>query len=192
MRGQVLIAASALVAAVMAAPQQAAAQQYPSYHDEHVAQQQYCARQANQRTGLGAVIGGLAGAVLGSQVAARGHRTDGSVVGGVAGAAAGAMIGRGNSQRQCQQGAVQGSYDPYYGQPQQQYPQQGGYQQQPYGDDSGLYGGPYQQSSYGRDYGRRNNDCRMGEIITRDPYGREVRDNVMMCRASDGQWYPQG
>lgn len=186
MRGQVLIAASALVAAVIAAPQQAAAQQYPSYHDAHVAQQQYCGQRSNQNTALGAAIGGIAGAVLGSQVSARGHRTDGSLVGGVAGAAVGAMIGRSNSQ-QCRNAPVQGSYDPYYG---QQQPQYGGYQQQqPYGNDD-LYGGPYQQSSYGNEYGGRG-DCRMGEVITRDPYGREYRDNVMMCRGRDGQWYPQ-
>ena len=41
MRGQGLIAASALAAALACAPQ-AGAQQYRSYHDEHVSQQQQC------------------------------------------------------------------------------------------------------------------------------------------------------
>lgn len=189
MRGQAFVAAAALSAALIAAPN-ASAQQYPSYHDAHVAQQQYCAQRANQNTALGAAIGGIAGAVLGSQVAARGHRTDGSVLGGVVGAAAGAMIGRSNAQRNCANQPVQGAYDPYYGQPYGQQPQYGGYQEPYRGDNSGLYGGPgYQQSSYGYGYGR-NNDCRMGEQIVRDPYGREYREEVLMCRASDGQWYP--
>jgi hypothetical protein len=189
MRGQALVAASAMAAVLLAAPQ-AAAQQYPSYHDAHVAQQNYCAQRANNNTALGAAIGGIAGAVLGSQVAARGHRTDGSILGGVVGAVAGGMIGRSNAQRQCAT-QPQGAYDPYYGQPQQQYGHDQ-YRNDGYYNDDELYGGPYQESGY---YGASDpyrGDCRMGEVITRDPYGREYRDNVMMCRGRDGQWRPQG
>src|SRR4030095_14213831 len=42
----------------------------------------------------GAVIGGLAGAVLGSQVAGRGDRTEGAVIGGLAGVLLGNVVGR--------------------------------------------------------------------------------------------------
>ena len=88
------------------------------------------------------------------------------------------MIGR-NSAR-CAT-VPQGSYDPYSGRPY-------GQQSAPYyGDNSGLEGGPYRESSY---YGepRRAADCRMGQVITRDPYGREVYEDVEMCRGSDGVW----
>lgn len=174
MRGQALFAAALCGAALLAAPQ-ASAQSYGSYHNEHVARHEQCRDSRNNRTAAGAAIGGVAGAVLGSQVAARGHRTDGSVLGAVVGAVAGGMIGR-QTANNCDQ-RVQGAYDPYYGQP------------SGYGDDSGLYGGPYRQTGYGNsNYGR---DCRMGEVITRDPYGREYREDVWMCRANDGQWYPE-
>jgi hypothetical protein len=52
-----------------------------------------CQREANGRGIGGALIGGGMGAVVGSQMAASGHRTDGSVLGGVLGAVAGAVIG---------------------------------------------------------------------------------------------------
>jgi hypothetical protein len=52
-----------------------------------------CQREANSRGLTGALIGGGAGAVLGSQVSANHHRTDGSILGGVVGAIAGAAIG---------------------------------------------------------------------------------------------------
>jgi hypothetical protein len=31
----------------------------------------------------------------------------------------------------------------------------------------------------------------MGEVITRDPYGREYREEVWMCRGADGAWRPE-
>ncbi|MDX2275958.1 MAG: glycine zipper 2TM domain-containing protein [Hyphomonadaceae bacterium] len=179
MRIKAFVAAAALMAGMMAAPQQAAAQSYPSYGDAHAAQQYQCQTSRNNRTMGGAAIGAVAGAVLGSQVSGRGHRTDGSVLGAVVGAVAGGMIGRQTAQPTCNL-PPQGSYEPYYGQP----------YQQPYGDNSGLYGGPYQNSSYG--YGDSYQDCRMGERIVRDPYGREYREPVRMCRSPDGSWYPQG
>lgn len=190
MRGQAFVAAAALLSAfVVAAPQQAAAQQYGSYHEAHVAQQQYCNQATNGRTAAGAAIGGVAGAVLGSQVSGRGHRTDGSVLGAVVGAVAGGMIGRSTANQQCAN-QVQGQYEPYYGQPANGQYGNNGYNQ-PYGRDDDLYGGPYQQSGYG--YGNNGRgDCRMGEQILRDPYGREYREDVMMCRDRNGNWYPQG
>lgn len=187
MRGQAFVAAAALAAALMATAQPAAAQGYPTYHDEHVSTQQQCQRQRSQNTVAGAALGGLAGAALGSNVAARRHRSDGGILGAVVGAFAGAAIA--NSNTRCAQ-VPQGSYDPYYGQSYQQYPN--GYGQNPYygSDDSGLEGGPYRESGY---YGESDNyeDCQMGQVITRDPYGREYRENVEMCRGADGVWRPR-
>ena len=178
MRGQVLIASAlAMAFATVASP--ASAQQYGSYHDQHVANQQQCAQSRQNRTVGGAVIGGLAGALLGREVADRGVRGEGALLGAVVGATAGGMVGR--STARCNQ-VPQGSYDPYANQ--SQYPNDGYYR-----DDSGLEGGPYRQSDYRGGYGY--NDCRMGEVITRDPYGREYRENVEMCRGSDGVWRPR-
>ena len=142
MRGQALIAAATMAAALLGAAQPAAAQ-YGSYHEQHVSNHYQCQQSRNNRTAGGAVIGGILG-------------------------------------------AVQGSYDPYTGQ-YRRYEDNDPY----YRDDSGLEGGPYRESGYGYgddDYGR---DCRMGQIITRDPYGREYHENVMMCRGGDGVWRPR-
>ena len=206
MRGQKFLAAGALMTAALLTAGPASAQQYSTYHDANLAQQQNCQLQRNNRTTGGAVIGAITGAVLGSQVAARGHRTDGSVLGGVVGAVAGAAIGRGGAQ--CGQ-VAQGAYDPYTGRANgPAYSGGRAYDpyanQQPanrgYDDGSGLYGGPYdaprpQRSSYGgrrSGNGERRGDCRWGEMITRDPDGYEMRESVYMCRGRDGAWRPQG
>jgi hypothetical protein len=52
-----------------------------------------CRREANNRGIVGALLGAGIGATVGSQVAARGHRTDGSVLGGALGALGGAAVG---------------------------------------------------------------------------------------------------
>lgn len=185
MRGPVFLAA-AVAAASLSVVQPAAAQNYSSYHDAHVAQQQYCQQQRNQNRVTGALLGGVLGAVLGSQVAARGHRSDGSLVGGAVGAAAGAAIGNSNANRNCAAARPdQRAYDPYYGQPYGQA-QYGGYQDGPY-DNSGLAGGPYGDRGY-----RDDGQCRWGEQVMRDPDGYEVREQVYMCRGRDGVWRVQG
>jgi hypothetical protein len=53
-----------------------------------------CQQHKHNSGTTGAVIGGLAGAVLGSNVAGHGAKTEGSIIGGVAGAALGNSIGR--------------------------------------------------------------------------------------------------
>jgi uncharacterized protein YcfJ len=176
MKRQALFAASAF--ALMSIAQPATAQQYGSYHDEHVAAQQ-CQQSRNNRTVGGAIIGGLAGAILGHNVAGgRGSRDEGRALGAVVGAVAGGAIGRNSANCSTQ---VQGSYDPYYGQA--QYP------------DDGYYGGRDDEYYGDDDYAYRNEDsyrgdCRPGEVITRDRYGREYRERVTMCRDRDGVWRP--
>jgi uncharacterized protein YcfJ len=174
-----LLAAAAVATALMAFAQPAAAQQYRSYHDEHVSTQQQCQTSRNNRTTGGAVIGGVLGALLGREVADRGVRGEGAGLGAVVGAVAGGAIGR--STARCDQ--VQGQYD-RYGRPV-------GYGQQPYygaqddyGQDDDLYGGRYEDGYYRGD----DRDCRMGERITRDPYGRQYSQEVLMCRGRDGVW----
>ncbi len=177
MRGQVFVAATAMAAALMSV-QPASAQQYRTYHDEHVANHYQCQQSRNNRTAGGAVIGGILGAVLGHNAAgSRSTRDEGRVLGAVVGAVAGGAIGR-NTAR-CDQ-VPQGAYDPYYG---QSY-SQSGYNEPYYGDDD-LYGGPYGDGYYGNDY---NRDCRVREEVRRDRYGRRYVEEVYMCRGRDGVW----
>ena len=170
MRGQALFAASAF--AMMAFVQPASAQSYPSYHDEHVELQRQCAQSRQNRTVGGAIIGGLAGALLGREVADRGVRGEGAALGAVVGAAAGAGIGR--STAACDR-VPQGSYDPYYGEPNR---------------DDDYYQGGYRDSAYRGGGYSDDRDCRMGEVITRDRRGREYREEALLCRGDDGRWYP--
>ncbi|MES1201998.1 MAG: glycine zipper domain-containing protein [Pseudomonadota bacterium] len=191
MRGQVLLAAAFAVTSLGVA-QPAAAQNYRNYNDAYVAQSQDCQQSRTNRTVGGAIIGGLAGAILGSHAAGRGHRGDGTALGAAVGAVAGGAIGNStarNSER-CQ-APEQGAYDPYYGQPQDQGYRNDdqGYRNDDrgYNDGSGLEGGPYHRSAYD---GRRadNRDCRWGQQILRDPNGYEQRESVYMCRGRDGVW----
>jgi uncharacterized protein YcfJ len=178
-----LFTAAAVALALMAFAQPAAAQQYRSYHDEHVATQQQCERSRNNRTAGGAVIGGVLGALLGREVADRGVRGEGAGLGAVVGAVAGGAVGR--STARCDQ--VRGQYD-QYGRP-THYPSQQPYYgaEGDYGQDDDLYGGPYEDGHYRGD----DRDCRMGEQITRAPNGREYREEVLMCRDRNGEWRPQ-
>lgn len=52
-----------------------------------------CKRDQTQRGTVGAVLGGGAGAVIGSNVAARNARTEGALLGGLLGAIAGGVVG---------------------------------------------------------------------------------------------------
>ncbi|MGD9967175.1 MAG: glycine zipper family protein [Hyphomonadaceae bacterium] len=174
MRSHVL-AAAALATVLTAFAQPAAAQQYRSYHDEHVSRQ--CERSRDNRTAGGAVIGGVIGALLGREVADRGVRGEGAGLGAVVGAVAGSAIGRSTANCEAE---VRGQYDPYYGRP---YARDDGYYR---GDDEDLYGGPYEDDGYYRQ--GEYEDCRMREQVYRDRYGRRRVEDVYMCRGYDGVW----
>ena len=151
MRGQVLLAVSALALAAFASP--ASAQQYRSYQDEYVAKSQACQQSHTNRTLGGAAIGGVTGAIIGNNLSHSGHHDRGSLIGGIAGALLGGAIGNStaNDQPQCQPG-VAGNYDPYYGQAQPPYDDRyadNGYRGDQYGDDDDLDGGPDDNSYYG-------------------------------------------
>ena len=170
--------AATAVAAALVSAQPAAAQQYRTYHDEHVANYEQCQQSRNNHTAGGAVIGGILGAVLGHNAAGRrANRDEGTALGAVVGAVAGGAIGR--STARCDD-VAQGQYDPYTGEAYSQYGDDG------YRDDEDLYGGPYEDGYY-RD-GAYNDDCRMREVIRRDGYGRRYRDEAWMCRGRDGVW----
>jgi hypothetical protein len=145
---KVFVAATAMAAALMAV-QPAAAQQYRTYHDEHVANYEQCQQSRQNRTVGGAVIGGVLGAVLGNNAAgSRATRDEGRVLGAVVGAVAGGAIGR-NTAR-CDS-VPQGSYDPYYGQAYRDYRDDGRYRDDRYSDDR-YRDDPYADEYYEEEY----------------------------------------
>ena len=83
-----LLAAFAIAAPGLAAPQFAAAQEYRSYGPDP------CRAEQRQAANNGTVTGGILGAVVGSAVAGRGSRLGGAVVGGAVGAVAGHAVGK--------------------------------------------------------------------------------------------------
>ena len=84
-----IAAAAAVLATSLAVPQFAAAQSTRSYGSGDIC------REARRDSGhKGALVGGVLGAVIGSQVAGNGAKTEGAVLGGVVGAAAGNQVGR--------------------------------------------------------------------------------------------------
>lgn len=191
-------AAAALTLAAVALPGLASAQSYDyrrSYDNGYV--QSYdnrdynydCRDSEQNRQAGGAVIGGAIGAIAGSQVAARGRRTEGSVLGGVLGAVVGAAVGgdsancRGQADRydQNRYGYDQRGYDQRsYGYDQRAYDQRGygydGYDRDRRYDDRRAY--DYQQNGYGYD----RNGCRSVETRQQDRYGRVVVRTEQVCR----------
>jgi uncharacterized protein YcfJ len=119
MRKQLMIAAAALAATVgtmappIAMPAYAQAGQregLDGYTDRQGRWHRYtraqreearqrCERERQRSSNNSAIIGGIAGALIGNQVAGRGARTEGTVVGGVGGAFVGRQIS--NKRNRC-------------------------------------------------------------------------------------------
>lgn len=72
-----------------------------------------CREEKRDRRVAGAVLGGIAGAVIGSNLDNSGNRTDGTIIGGVAGAAAGSHIGA--SSAKCDKNGAYWSRGETYG-----------------------------------------------------------------------------
>jgi hypothetical protein len=177
-------------------------------------------RRADNGVG-GMILGGILGGVLGSNVAAHGHRGDGTAVGAVLGGIVGSSAGR--SGTDCQGYASSPGYagpgyaGPAYGGPgySPSYPadyppataypgDQGSYPERGYGDD-GRYNddhrghGKRANGIYGNgngDYKRSDDyagrDCSEATQITRLPDGSEIRRPVQACRDSYyGDWQVQ-
>lgn len=72
-----------------------------------------CKREQTGRGTMGAVLGGGAGAVIGSNVAARNARTEGALLGGLLGAIAGSMVGNSSAACTSNPQASASAYPPY-------------------------------------------------------------------------------
>ena len=153
----------------------------------------------------GAVIGGGAGAVIGSQLTGRSSKTEGALIGGALGAVIGSQVGRGSSDA-CYDRAGGYDYDYRYDQPRyydDRYTGDQGYydDRRDYGYDRGGYYNPYPAqygysgyngysgyaggySSYG--YGQSYSSgygyqCRSVSTTTRDRWGRLVTSTREVC-----------
>ncbi len=187
-----VVALSAAVAAPGFASAQSSNYYGGGYYDP-------CQRSTSNRGTTGGVIGALAGAAIGSNVAARNARTEGAVLGGLLGAALGSKVGKdsaacGSQQRQSYYGSPQygsnGYADSsYYG----GYGEQGyGYGNTGYGNSGYDNGAGY--SNYGRSYGvaDRNNtgaeNCSLAESPIYLPDGRVQKRFVRVCQDSRGRY----
>jgi len=143
------------------------------YSNNGYQSQDRCRTLGQGRTGAGALIGAGVGAVAGSQIAARGNRTEGSIIGGVLGAFVGAQVGR-SSNSNCQSNgyASNGYASNGY--------TSNGYQGSAYAPASNYYNeqGRYDDRSYSsnrrddRRYDNRSNDRRYdnGYQVSADGY----------------------
>ena len=142
----------------------AAAQAQPGYGAGNGYYYDPCRREQSSRSIVGGLIGAGIGAALGNNIAAGGHRGDGSVLGGVVGAMAGASIGKANAACQPTTPAYTGNdyYNQghgygrsgYYDAPQAYYPPPPpppppSYGRRGYGGYGAGYGGGYGGYGYG-------------------------------------------
>lgn len=152
--------------------------------------------QSSNATGAG-LLGAVAGAVIGGNVASRNARDEGAVLGGLLGAAVGASIGK--NAAACRSDGYT-SYQQTYQQPQVYY-SQSYYSRQPYYYGQG-YGPAYSyapQSSYDDRYEEdyaydsrsrqpADDGCRNVESSVRMPDGRVQTRLVRACPDSRGQY----
>jgi uncharacterized protein YcfJ len=85
----VLATAAAIAAPALLAPQFALAQSARNYGSGDV-----CRAEQRRQANTGTAVGAVAGALLGSAVAAKGAKTEGAVLGGAVGAVAGHQIAK--------------------------------------------------------------------------------------------------
>jgi hypothetical protein len=112
----------------------------------------------------GTILGALAGAALGSNIAAGGHRGAGAVLGGVVGAGIGGSVGNAHDRYLCDPRGPYYSYNDTI----------------EYREDRGFRSGRYDYAYYNRMH------CRLAPAPV-DNYGRDVR-YVRVCPDGDGRY----
>ncbi|MCG9916230.1 MAG: hypothetical protein MH112_07730 [Phenylobacterium sp.] len=206
------VAGVATLAAAAMVPTLASAQSY-GYYGQTQGQTYYdpCRRDQTNRSTAGALIGGAIGAVIGSNTAAGGVRTEGALLGGALGAAAGAAIGNrgaacvsGFDTHTPQTGYNSGYYDQNrYGQG-YSAPRGGRHRG---GAAPGYYGSSYDHNSYGYGasgsfgqahdrYGRAYSvaqrpgadGCSIAESPIYMPDGSTQKRFVRVCRDRSGRY----
>jgi hypothetical protein len=122
-----------------------------------------CRNDHSART-AGTILGALAGAALGSNVAASGHRTGGAVLGGVVGAGIGNAVGSAHDKYRCDDRGPYYSYSDTIA----------------YREDREFRSGRYDYAYYNR------MRCRLAPAPV-DAYGEDVR-YVRVCPDTDGRY----
>jgi hypothetical protein len=112
----------------------------------------------------GGILGALAGAALGSNIAAHGVRTEGAVLGGVVGAGIGAAVGNAHDKYRCDERGPYFSYNDTIA----------------YREDPSFRSGRYDYAYYSR------MRCRLAPAPV-DSYGRDYR-YVRVCPDADGRY----
>ena len=201
-------AAIMALATAVSVPTFAAAQSSSDYYGRNSYSYDPCRRDTTSRSTGGGIIGALAGAAIGSNVAGRNVRKEGAVLGALAGAALGATIGKRSAA--CESGQ---SSSAYYNDGQSDYGSydrgQGYYGGNTYGsnyDNRRSYNSGYDNRSRARsrydayatdDYGdsyRVNqgqvdaNGCSLAESPIYLPDGRVQKRFVRVCRDSSGRY----
>jgi opacity protein-like surface antigen len=191
------LAAVMALAAAASAPQAASAQPYGYYGQGAPGGAYYdpCRRDQNGRGIVGALIGGALGATLGSQVAASGHRTDGSLLGGGLGAIGGAVVG--SHSAACAPGSQYYGAPPPPPPPPQAYYQRG-YDAPPPPPPEYRWGSRYDEDRWA--YGARGqrfriaerpvdrNGCTLAESPIYLPDGRVEKRFVRVCQDETGRF----
>jgi hypothetical protein len=177
-----------------------------------------CRAQRGDNQAAGLILGGILGGVLGSNVAASGHRHDGTALGAVLGGVVGSEIGRGGTDCRSTsypppQDYRSAPYQPPYDNFPSAYGSSRGYEAAPpvdygyypetgYGSDSDydrdyrsrgkrgrdLYARDNRSYKYNDDYAGR--DCEEATQITRLSDGTVIRRPVEACRSAYyGDWH---
>lgn len=195
-----LLVAGSVALGALVAPAAASAQSYGRYGDRSYDNRAYdCAPTSRGNQTAGAVIGALAGAALGSNVAGRGAKSEGGVIGALAGAAIGAQAAKGRERcyDRSASGYGYGSGSTY------------GYGSSGYGQTSPYYGRDYSRGygygsdrdypyssdrDYDRDYRRPVSEsgsldgCRLAESPIYLPDGRTEKRYVRVCPDANGRY----
>jgi hypothetical protein len=190
-------AGAAALAGVFALGAAVQAQAQPAYPYDGPGSSNYhydpCRRDANQRGTVGALVGGGAGAVIGSNVAARNARTEGALLGGLLGAVAGAVVG--NKTAACTSGYVDTPPPPPPPPPPPRTSEYREYDRDAYADR-----GAYRHEDDDWAYGHRGeryrlaertpdpDGCTLAESPIYMPDGRTQTRFVRVCRDSSGRY----
>jgi Glycine zipper 2TM domain len=155
-----------------------------------------CQQSVNDGRTAGGIVGALAGAALGSNVAGRGVRTEGAVLGAVVGAVAGSQIG-GNriacdDQYQYERNRRSGD-NRNYNYSNRPYSNNGfdgynSYNNNYYNNNNRRHHHSYQYSNYATPSNWGNDSCGWGMASYALPNGTMVSDRVYMCRQRNGDW----
>ncbi|HEY3696937.1 glycine zipper 2TM domain-containing protein [Phenylobacterium sp.] len=159
-----------------------------------------CRRDQTNRGTVGGVLGALAGAAIGSNVAARKNRTEGALLGGAVGAVGGAVVG--NNSAACRSGdyrsgyydsrpsgyysdrAYDRGYQPDYGA--SQYDRSRYYSEDRYGGDG--YRSGYADSYTVTDRPPTADGCTLAESPIYLPDGRVQKRFVRVCPDASGRY----